>query len=677
MERQGRVKILVVDDRAAQRMALAAALAELDEDVIAVSSGADALRLLLDNDVAVILLDVNMPDMDGFETAALIRQRPRTRHTPIIFFTGDTDELLSPRAYALGAVDFIRNPFLPDVLRAKVRVFVELSKLHERVRREAEQRIALSQAEAARAVAEEESRRLGFLAEMGAILGRSLDTPTMVREMLDLFVPRLADLAAVALADGAEGPSWRAVEGAGSDALRSAVEAAIGRAMAEGRIEALAGTAPPLRGVVLPLVARGRTVGALAAALTVSARDYAEDDLELLRIVANRAALSLDNSRLYREIQDRDRQKDEFLAMLSHELRNPLGAITTAVHLLEGVNFTDGRALKARDVLARQTSHLARIVDDLLDVAQVTTGRVTLERVAVDLRELVEQALDTLRVSGRLGDHRVTARLQTVMVDVDAVRTVQIISNILVNAVKYTDPGGTIDLELFAEGTHAVLRVKDSGIGMSPDMIQRLFQPFSQEHQALDRARGGLGLGLTLVRRLVELQDGHVDAQSEGRGRGSTFTVRLPLAMPAIRPRPDAPDDLRGSGALRILVVEDRSDAREMLRTLLVLSGHEVYEAADGAEGVRLACELKPQVALIDLGLPEVDGLQVASRIRASAGGDEIMLVALTGYGQPQDRQRTRDAGFDRHVVKPVGMDALREVLALAAARFAPRDVVQ
>jgi signal transduction histidine kinase/FixJ family two-component response regulator len=526
----GRVKILVVDNRAAQRLALATAMAELDEDVIAVSSGADALRFLLDHEVAVILLNVDMPDMDGFETAALIRQRPRTRHTPIIFVTGDTDEMLPPRAHALGAVDFIRNPFVPDTLRAKVRVFVELAKLHERMRREAEQRIALSQAQAARAVAEEESRRLGFLAEMGAILGRSLDTPTMVREMLDLFVPRLADLAAVALTDG-EAPWWRAVDGAGSDALRPAVEAAIGRAMAEGRLEKLAGSAPPLCGVVLPLVARGRTVGALAAALTVSARDYAEDDLELLRIVANRAALSLDNSRLYREIQDRDRQKDEFLAMLSHELRNPLGAIATAVHLLEGVDLTDGRALKARDVLARQTSHLARIVDDLLDVAQVTTGRVTLDRAPVDLRELVERAIDTLRVSGRLAGHRVTARLQPVVVDVDAVRTAQIVTNILVNAVKYTDPGGAIDVELSAESTHAVLRVRDSGIGMSAEMIGRLFQPFSQEHQALDRARGGLGLGLTLVRRLVELQDGHVDAQSEGPGRGSTFTVRLPRVV--------------------------------------------------------------------------------------------------------------------------------------------------
>src|SRR5262245_45826135 len=302
MSGEGPVKILVVDDLAAQRMALAAALAELGEDVTTVASGTDALRLLLDHDVAVILLDVNMPDMDGFETAALIRQRPRTRHTPIIFLTGDTDEMLQPRAYALGAVDFILNPFLPDILRAKVRVFVELSKLHQRVRREAEQRIALSEAQAAQAAAEEESRRLAFLAEIGAILGRSLDTPTMIRELLELFVPGLADLAAVALAEG-DSPAWRAVtaeggahDGLGSEALPPTLGNAIKRAMAEGQSQTLIGAAPAPRGMVLPLVARGRTVGAVAAALTRSPRDYAEADRELLRIVANRAALSLDNS---------------------------------------------------------------------------------------------------------------------------------------------------------------------------------------------------------------------------------------------------------------------------------------------------------------------------------------------------------------------------------------------
>ena len=677
----GPVKILVVDDLAAQRMALAAALAELGEDVITLASGADALRVLLVHDVAVILLDVNMPDMDGFETARLIRQRPRTRHTPIIFMTADTDEMLLPRAYALGAVDFLLNPFLPDILRAKVRVFVELSRLHERVRREAEQRIALSQAEAARAAAEEESRRLGFLAEVGAILGRSLDAGTMIGELLELLVPRIADLAAVGLADRGVPLSWRAVDEAGSadtvvaDALRIPVETAVRGAMAEGRSEPLAGVAPSVRGLVLPLVARGRTVGALAVAMTRSARSYAGPDLEVLPLVAARIALALDNSRLYRDIQERDRQKDEFLAMLSHELRNPLGAITTATHLLEAVPLTDGRAVKARDVLLRQSSHLARIVDDLLDVAQVTTGRVTLHRSAEDLRELVEQAIEILRVSGRLDRHRVESRLQSVVVDVDAERTAQIVTNILVNAVKYTDPEGHIDVDLHADETHAVLCIRDTGIGMSRDMIRRLFQPFSQESQALDRSRGGLGLGLTLVRRLVELQDGYVEADSDGPGTGSAFTVRLPRSARAVPRRAEAAGDLPGAGELRILLVEDNVDAREMLRTLLHLAGHETYEAADGLEALVLARAMRPQVALVDLGLPGMDGLELASRLRSLPEGEAIVLVALTGYGQPHDRQRTRDAGFDLHVVKPVTRDMLRNVLAMAAARVAPRIV--
>jgi signal transduction histidine kinase/ActR/RegA family two-component response regulator len=443
----------------------------------------------------------------------------------------------------------------------------------------------------------------------------------------------------------------------------------MGRSIAQGRPEPLAGIAPPLRGVVLPLVARGRTVGAVAAAMTSSARDYTDSDLELLRIVANRTALSLDNSRLYREIQERDRQKDEFLAMLSHELRNPLGAITTAAHLLKAVQLVDGYAVKARDVLLRQSSHLGRIVEDLLDVAQVTTGRVTLQRGAVDLRDLVEQALDALRVAGRLGNYRVTARLRPVVVNVDAARTTQVITNILVNAVKYTDAGGEIEVELQAEDTHAVLRIRDTGIGMSGDMIQRLFQPFSQEYQALDRARGGLGLGLTLVRRLVELQDGHVEAQSDGLGRGSTFTIRLPRMADALSQAEPGADRPPGTVPLRILIVEDNLDAREMLRTLLALSGHETYEAADGLEGVRLARTIKPHVALVDLGLPEVDGLTVAHQIRSSPEGATMVLVALTGYGQVEDRQRTRDAGFDRHIVKPVDSDTLRDILAMAARR--------
>jgi signal transduction histidine kinase/DNA-binding response OmpR family regulator len=671
-------RILVVDDQPSQRLALQAALAGMGEEVTAVGSGAEALRLLLDRDVAVILLDVNMPDMDGFETAALVRQRPRSRHTPIIFLTADTDEMLQTRAYSLGAVDFILNPFTPEILCAKVRVFVELSKMQARVQRDAEQRIALMREQAARAAAEAEGRRLSFLADAGRILSRSLDTPTLVGDLLDLFVPRLTDLAAVVLA-GEDRTAWRARDAAGTVTADPppgewalSLDHALRRAMANGEAEVLDGGAEARYGLVLPLVARGRTVGAVATAVVDDRRREAESDFGLIRLVANRAAITLDNSRLYREIQERDRQKDEFLAILSHELRNPLGAITTAAHLLEAVPLMDDRAIRARSVLVRQSAHLGRMVDDLLDMARVSSGRVSLDLVSVDLSEVVRRAVEALRVAEGLDRHEIGLRLQPTTVEADTARMEQVITNLLVNAVKYTEAGGRIEVEVGTEGTEAVVRVRDTGVGMSGEMLRRLFQPFAQEPQPLDRARGGLGLGLVLVRQLVELHGGQVEAESAGAGRGSTFTVRLPRASPAPPPRRDDPDSLRGEAPLRILIVEDNADAREMLRTLLELAGHETYEAADGMEGLRMASEVKPQVALVDLGLPELDGLELAGRIRAIPGGEAIALVALTGYGQQQDRQRTRAAGFDHHLVKPVDSETLGKVLALAARRLAP-----
>jgi len=584
--------------------------------------------------------------------------------------------MLQTRAYSLGAVDFIVNPFMPEVLCAKVKVFVELSKMQARMQREAEQRIALSREQAARAAVEAEGIRLSFLAEVGRILTLSLDTPKLVADLLDLFVPRLADLAAITLVSEDQ-TSWRTLDAMGSvtadppaSRAAQAIDEALRRAMTGGEADVLDGAHDTRQGVVLPLVARGRTVGAVGAALVDSARRYTEADFELIRLVAGRAAIVLDNSRLHREIQERDRQKGEFLAILSHELRNPLGAISTAAHLLESVRLTDDRAIRARSVMIRQTAHLARMLDDLLDVARVTSGRVTLNCVAVDLADVVRRAVDTLRVAGELDHHEVVLKLEPVTVEVDTARMEQVITNLLVNAMKYTDAGGRIEVEASTEGAEAVVRVCDTGIGMRQEMLQRLFQPFAQERQALDRRRGGLGIGLALVRQLIELQSGRVEASSEGLGRGSTFTLKLPRAA---RPSPAAHEDAEPRRAaerpLRILIVEDNDDAREMLRTLLDLAGHETHAAPDGLEGLRLAAELKPQVALVDLGLPGLDGLQLAPRIRALPGGDAIELVALTGYGQTQDRQRTRAAGFDQHVVKPVDTDTLGKVLALAAQR--------
>ncbi len=685
MTGENRAKILVVDDVPGQRLAIEAALAELNEAVITVASGTEALRYLLENDVAVILLDVNMPDMDGFETASLIRRRPRSRHTPIIFLTAHTDELAASRAYALGAVDYIFNPFTPEVLRAKVRVFVELSKMHERTRREMAQRMALTREQAARAAAEEDSRRLRVLAEAGGILTRSLETGTLVADLLSLFVPLMADVAAIVLLDvdgRAAETSWLDAE-AGGRVSRDPMVAADGldlddclqRVLAQGKAETLQSPGQAeARGAILPLVARGRTFGALASIFTRSGRRYRDADLELIRDIAGRAAIALDNSRLHQEIAERDRQKDEFLAMLSHELRNPLGAITTAVRLLELAAVSDQRAVRACDVIGRQSRHLTRMVDDLLDVARLTVGQIVLARTPIDVADVVARAVDTLRVSGRLDHHRVTVKSEPVTVEADFARMEQVVTNLLINALKYTDRGGRIEVEVCVAGPEAIVRVRDTGIGISPEMLPRLFDLFAQGRQALDRAQGGLGIGLTLVRRLIELQGGRVEAASEGPGRGSIFTVRLPRVAngPSNGGLPRTAD-AGAPGPLRILLVEDNGDAREMLRTVLQVGGHEVHEAADGFDALQVAGRVKPQLALIDLGLPGLDGLEVASRLRAMGDGDQVVLVAVTGYGQMSDRQRTLQAGFDLHVTKPVDVERLNEVLALAARRCPPR----
>lgn len=659
-------KILIVDDLAAQRLATETALAELGAHVIAVDSGSAALRLLLEQEFAVVLLDVNMPDIDGFETAALIRRRARSQHTPIIFLTADSDEIRAAHGYSLGAVDYIVCPFAPEVLRAKVRVFVELSRAQERLRRDAEQRVTLSREQAARAAAEDESRRLRVLADVSGMLTRSLDASTLAGDLLSILIPGLADLGAIVLCE--RGPrahtNWLGA-GAPPPELEAALDAVITRGVEV--LEPPDAAAAP-HGAVLPLTAQGRLLGALVLAMTESPRSFARADLDLLRVIASRAAVALENCRLYQEIQARDRQKDEFLAMISHELRNPLGAIANAVNLLDLIGQPDERAVRARAIIRRQSSHLTRIVDDLLDVTRLAGGGFAVTRSPLRLDELVERTVRVLREAGRFDHHRLVVRADPVTIDADSTRIEQVITNLIVNAIKYTDRNGRIEVDVGVEGEEAVLRVRDSGVGIGAELLPSLFDLFVQGAQTLDRSQGGLGVGLTLVRKLVELHDGRVEATSAGPGAGSVFTVRLPRAAgPSLAPRLSGSFAAATGEALRVLVVEDNADARAMLRAMLEHRGHDVCEVADGLQALALALALRPQVAIIDLGLPGLDGLQVAHGIRAAEGGDEMILVALTGYGQPSDRLKTREAGFDIHLVKPLDHRRLAEVLAAAA----------
>jgi signal transduction histidine kinase/DNA-binding NarL/FixJ family response regulator len=677
-----RVNVLVVDDLPTQRLTIEAALSDLGERVVSVGSGRDALKFLLENDAAVILLDVNMPEMDGFETATLIRQRRRTARTPIIFLTADTDEMQAARGYALGAVDYLFCPFLPDVLCTKVKVFVTMSREERRLKEEVQQQIELTREQAARAAAEEQSRRLRLLVETGGILTRSLDGSAFEGELLSLFVPSFADEAGLVFLDGGQragASTWVHADSSGAAAPQAVsgipplLAAPLGRVLTSGKGERISeGDGTATVGLVLPLEVRGETYGALGLAMVDSGRRYGEADLELLSLVASRTAIALDNRRLYRELQERDRRKDEFLAMLSHELRNPLGAITTAARLLEIPDLPPDRAERSRLVITRQSFHLARMVEDLLEVSRVTSGRITLNRTPLDLREVVERAVEAVRASGRLDEHELVLRCDRVVIEADAARMEQVVTNLLVNAVKYTDPGGHISIAVEADGEQAVITVADDGMGISPELLPRLFEVFVQGRQNLDRARGGLGLGLTLVKKLAELQGGEVEASSPGAGLGSTFVVRLPRLLGVVAGRADEAPVLPMAPALRVLIVEDNDDARDMLRTWLQLGGHEVHEATNGPDAVTEALRVLPNVALLDLGLPGFDGLEVARRLREDARGRGIVLVAVTGYGQTDDRRRTAEIGFDAHLVKPVTAERLDEVLSLA--RHAARN---
>ena len=364
------------------------------------------------------------------------------------------------------------------------------------------------------------------------------------------------------------------------------------------------------------------------------------------------------------------RMKDEFLAMLAHELRNPLAPIRIAVQILTGPDMShssisQSSLRRAREIVDRQVQHLTRLLDDLLDVSRITTGKIELRKQPVELATALANALDVSRSLLDERKHSLSVSLpnEPVFIEADPVRLEQVITNLVNNAARYTPPSGHIDVTVTRQNADAVLRVRDDGIGMPDDLVPRVFDLFTQADRSLARPGGGLGIGLTIVRNLVELHGGTVTAASDGPGRGSEFVVRLPLG--SVREKAPAAVPAEGSiviPRLRILVVEDNGDGRAILRTLLEADGHEVYEAADGPSGVETARAVRPDVALIDIGLPGFDGYEVAKRLRDEQG-NSIRLIAVTGYGQAEDRRRSCDAGFDVHLVKPVAREQLRGVL--------------
>ncbi|WP_176442369.1 hybrid sensor histidine kinase/response regulator [Noviherbaspirillum humi] len=374
---------------------------------------------------------------------------------------------------------------------------------------------------------------------------------------------------------------------------------------------------------------------------------------------AARAALLGSERQARAQAEKQNRLKDDFLAMLGHELRNPLAAICAAIDVLGSEQASAAMRARAQDILQRQSRHLTRILDDLLDVNRILRGKVTLNRQRLNLSQSVLTAIQLLRASGRDGRHDIRHALQPVWVDADATRLEQIISNLLTNAVKYTPEGGLITVTVREEDGQALLAISDSGVGIAPDILPHVFDPFVQAKTSLDRAGGGIGLGLSIVRQLVQLHGGSVSADSPGPGQGSTFAVRLPLnhAGPQVDVRA-APVE---SAGWRVLLVDDNDDSRAMLAGMLSLSGCDVLEAANAKDGIFLARTNAFDVAVIDIGLPDIDGYELAHRLRGDEATRALRLIALTGYGQDADRERAIKAGFDRHLVKPAEARSLIE----------------
>lgn len=641
--------VLIVDDQPANLLALEAALDSLGVNLVRAVSGAQALAAVEKQDFAAVLLDVRMPGMDGFEVARIIRSRPRTRFTPILFVTaGDDPDEAMLSAYALGAVDFLAKPLRTEVLKAKVGVFVELYRSKEelrlRERRDFEQRLE----------AKEERYRALF---------ESIDEGFCVVKLLR----------------GPDGAvrNYRFEEANEAFAMHTGFQDPVGKTVLDlmpqydgSRFtvyDRVARTGEPTR-FVQEERSMKRWFDIYASRLGGAGSDLVA---VLFSDITRRLLAEQDLRRLNEELAQANRRKTEFLATLAHELRNPLAPLSNGLHLMRMANSKPDLLEKTRQMMERQIQHMVHLVDDLLDVARISTGKVELRRQSMDLKDVVATAVETSASLIDAGGHTLTVDVPSrpMPMDADPTRIAQVVSNLLNNAAKYTPQGGRIALAVRVDDGEAVLSVSDTGIGIAPDALAKVFEMFAQVPSSAGKPQGGLGIGLSLVQSLVALHGGSVSAASPGPGEGSTFTVRLPLLATDNHgvPRMEASPTAVKPDQLHVLVVDDNTDAAESLGVLLDIEGHAAHIAHSGAEALQVAKEQALDVVFLDIGLPDMTGYDVARRMRMLPGMDKTLLVALTGWGTQDDRQRTRDAGFDRHLTKPAELPAVEELLRAAA----------
>ncbi len=667
------VKILVVDDLPEKHVVYRALLDEPGQEVLSAFSGEDALKALLENEFAVILLDINMPGMDGFETAAMIRARKATAHTPIIFITAFPDEVFALKGYALGAVDYILAPVAPNILRTKVGVFVQLYRLTQQVKSHAARQVAMAKGEQARLTAVLENAA-DFVARADA-RGRLLYLNAAGRRMLGLDDgDALQDVPVVRY-------DWLLPEDAVIQARRTGVW------LGESTFENAAGESIPVSQVILA----HRNDNDAVESFSVIARDMSEkkQSEEAIRELAAERARLLDSERSARAEAERlGRLKDEFLATLSHELRTPLNAILGWAKLLQGPATPAEDIAEGLEVIGRNALAQAQLVDELLDMNRIVSGKLQLNTSLLDVGEIVADAVETTRLSATNKGIQIDfdAPLESVLTVADGGRIRQIVWNLLSNAVKFTPKGGRVSVDLAGDANSVLISVTDTGEGIPAEFMPFLFDRFRQADASCARRHGGLGLGLAIVKQLAELHGGAVSAQSDGAHKGSTFTVQLPrrndrTAVPAAPARPAQTEradfvytlDERRLAGIRVLVVDDEPDSVHLARRVLEDCAAVVavaYSAAEAFDHVRHA---RPDVVVSDIGMPKEDGYSLIQRIRREQNGgtSQIAAIALTAFARPEDRQRALDAGYQAHICKPVDPRELVRLVATVAERLA------
>jgi signal transduction histidine kinase/DNA-binding response OmpR family regulator len=737
LEAKERINILLVDDSPTNLLALESILRAPDRNLIRADCGENALRYLLDNEVAVVLLDVYMPGIDGLETAELIRGREKSRDIPIIFLTANSTGVRHlSRGYSLGAVDYIVKPVEPEILRSKVAVFVELFKKTREIKRQAqllhEKNLELENANLA---------RLNMLIDLGHELAAEHD-PEQVLAKFCRSSRRIvgAEEAAVCVLD-AGATSMRHFfhcskhkETFSVTVIPANVQRALDCLIVERRTLRLSEADESMLDDKIdydsmqsflgaPILSASGVSGWFYLLNKTDADDFSEADERLAATLTTQVSVAYENARLYAETESHaaelrsemavrkqaeeeraqllvreqaaraeaelaNRTKDEFLATLSHELRTPLSAILGWSHILKNNKLGKADLARAHETIERNARVQSQLIDDLLDVSRIISGKIAIEPRAVALATVIEAAIDSIRPAFEAKEVQFVMDLESrdCLVFGDANRLQQIFWNLFSNAVKFTPQSGRVKVQVREQDFGVKVSVIDSGVGITPEFLPYIFDRFSQADGSTTRAHGGLGLGLAIVRHLVELHHGRVEVESDGEDRGATFTVRLPIAATTHATAdgeflPAESDVLPLNSAkifdgVRILVVDDEADSRDLISTLLTRCGGEVRCSESAAEAIQAFAEWSPDLLLSDIGMPNEDGYSLIKKVRKlrSKRAKQIPAIALTAYATDEDRSLALAAGFQIHLTKPVEPKSLLTSIAAALGSEDPSE---